>query len=377
MTLTVCATPEADPSTFLTDRNETYAQYTCRSGYRLHSGDMERSCDANGTWSGSQPICVVDSVLPKAYLVVLIVGATVAVFLACIPYDFYRFRKRKKKVRDHQERLSLVTRIAPGHAKVVVETVPTDHDLLTHGHPRRFGLKSLFSVFRFVGGKMKHAHNPADAVNQTCAEEGVEETRVEPEAGVEPEKMTASSYVFSPEPSTTGAELPSGAGATDSLDIFETVRSRDETPEVVSHHGDLRLVPSVTTLPEDLRPAPKKGWLMFKRANEISARQPDRKSHADANDARGSDVSGSGPSQPAIVQVTSMKEIVVPGADKSRGSPPGAATSPSPVLSPTPSTSSPDMGSLRNLDTNYRTFSFSRKDTNAAYHSMPLITDSP
>lgn len=299
-----------------------------------------------------------------------------AVFLACIPYDFYRFRKRKKKVRDHQERLSLVTRIAPGHAKVVLETVPTDNDLLTHAHPRRFGLKSLFSVFRFVGGKMKNAHNPSDVVNQACAEEGVEGTRVEPELGLEPDKITASSYVFSPEPATHGAELPSGAGAADSLDIFETVRSRGETREVVSHSGDHRLVPSVATPPadKDSRAAPKKGWLMFKRANEMSARQLDTQRNTDTNDADGA---GSGPSQPAIVQVTSMKEIVLQGADKSRGSPPGAATSPSPVLSPTPSTSSPDMGSLKNLDPNYRTFSFSRKDTNAAYHSMPLIADSP
>ncbi|XP_005112134.1 uncharacterized protein LOC101850129 [Aplysia californica] len=75
-------------------------------------------------------------------------------FLACIPYDFYRFRKRKKKVRDHQERLSLVTRIAPGHAKIIVETIPSK-STTPPPQPRRFGLKSLFSVFRFVGGKTR------------------------------------------------------------------------------------------------------------------------------------------------------------------------------------------------------------------------------
>lgn len=110
-------------------------------------------------------------VLPKAYLVMLIVGATIAAFLACIPYDFYKFRKRKKKVRDHQERLSLVTRIAPGHAKVMLDTTPESVKSPPQA-PRRFGLKSLFSVFRFVGSKAKTSTETTDSPPTSHDESG-------------------------------------------------------------------------------------------------------------------------------------------------------------------------------------------------------------
>ena len=76
----------------------------------------------------------------------LIIGATLSVFVACIPYDFYRFRRRKLAARKHQERLSLMTRIAPGHAKMMTETLPVG------GAPpatqRRFGFRSLIRAFR-------------------------------------------------------------------------------------------------------------------------------------------------------------------------------------------------------------------------------------
>ena len=84
-------------------------------------------------------------ILPKAYLVLLIIGATVSVFVACIPYDFYRFRRRKLAARKHQERLSLMTRIAPGHAKMMTETLPGG--ALPTGQ-RRFGFRSLIRAFR-------------------------------------------------------------------------------------------------------------------------------------------------------------------------------------------------------------------------------------
>ncbi|RUS83236.1 hypothetical protein EGW08_009000, partial [Elysia chlorotica] len=84
-----CVNPAQDPSTRVIGSNGTDIRYTCRPGFRFESGDLRRLCDVNGTWSGLQPVCTVDSIMPKAYLVMLIVGAIVTVFLACIPYDFY------------------------------------------------------------------------------------------------------------------------------------------------------------------------------------------------------------------------------------------------------------------------------------------------
>ncbi|XP_063414427.1 complement factor B-like [Mytilus trossulus] len=32
--------------------------YSCNRGYEVQSGNLERSCQADGTWSGSTPVCV-------------------------------------------------------------------------------------------------------------------------------------------------------------------------------------------------------------------------------------------------------------------------------------------------------------------------------
>ena len=33
------------------------AEYSCNEGYRLDNGDTERTCQAEGTWSGEAPQC--------------------------------------------------------------------------------------------------------------------------------------------------------------------------------------------------------------------------------------------------------------------------------------------------------------------------------
>ncbi|PVD31546.1 hypothetical protein C0Q70_06959 [Pomacea canaliculata] len=147
-----CEVLQATQYSYVTSRNSTVTEYGCKEGYRHLSGDLIRYC-FNSTWTGEAPACTVDSVLPKAYLVMLIIGATLSVFVACIPYDFYRYRKRKKAVRKHQERLSLMTRIAPGHAKMMTEIVPAEQRL--PAGQRRFGFRSLIKAFRFVADKMK------------------------------------------------------------------------------------------------------------------------------------------------------------------------------------------------------------------------------
>ena len=42
--------------TFTTFGNESIANYSCDTGYILY-GDMNRTCQSNGTWSGSAPTC--------------------------------------------------------------------------------------------------------------------------------------------------------------------------------------------------------------------------------------------------------------------------------------------------------------------------------
>ena len=37
------------------------AQYTCNTGFTRSSGDMERMCQSDGTWSGSEPVCIRES----------------------------------------------------------------------------------------------------------------------------------------------------------------------------------------------------------------------------------------------------------------------------------------------------------------------------
>ncbi|XP_070206195.1 uncharacterized protein [Littorina saxatilis] len=141
-----CGRPVVSEHSLVVSWNGTWAVYECPEGYRHQSGQLTRQC-VNNTWTGQDPACTVDSVLPKAYLVMLIIGATLSVFVACIPYDFYRFRRRKKAARKHQERLSLMTRIAPGHAKMT-ETLPVPGAL--PNAQRRFGFRSLIKAFRLA-----------------------------------------------------------------------------------------------------------------------------------------------------------------------------------------------------------------------------------
>nr|KAG5702284.1 hypothetical protein BaRGS_002951 [Batillaria attramentaria] len=156
---------------YVVSRNTTWAVYDCQEGYRLHSGHLLRQC-VNNTWTGDAPACTVDSVLPKAYLVMLIIGATLSVFVACIPYDFYRFRRRKKAARKHQERLSLMTRIAPGHAKMMTEVVPMETNLAAG--QRRFGFRSLIKAFRFVAEKMKTTNGEDPEAGTSSGDHGAD-----------------------------------------------------------------------------------------------------------------------------------------------------------------------------------------------------------
>ncbi|KAI8739999.1 hypothetical protein BgiBS90_035295 [Biomphalaria glabrata] len=359
-----CLTPEADPSTQLVDINRTFAQYTCRAGYRIESGDLQRSCDANGTWSGSPPVCVVDSVMPKAYLVILIVGATVAVFLACIPYDFYRFRKRKKKVRDHQERLSLVTRIAPGHAKVIIETVAIEPELATNAHQRRFGLKSLFSVFRFVGGKMKAGQGAPDSSHPLCPE-GHAEPLSGSDQGPESDGLTASSFVFPPDQSSAGPSAHDGLESCDEdMDLAEKRPGglMDDTsgprspPQATSPSC---LVPCAISPSTSTGAVSKKSFSMFHKANEMFGLQ--LTAMRQESDTRGALPSTSISNEPAVVQVTCLNDVsLVRNAFEEIP----------------PSTSSPEIASLpasTNLTLERR--SLPGNVTSITYHSMPSIQD--
>ncbi|XP_046360212.2 serine/threonine-protein kinase dst1-like isoform X1 [Haliotis rufescens] len=132
-------------------RNSTLVVYRCRYQFYLASGDLVRMC-RNGTWTGSEPSCLVDSVLPKQLLVLLIVGVTVTLFALCIPLDFYRFRKRKRECREKQQRINMMVRIQPFHAKMMgAQASSTDEE--DPPPSRSFGLGSLLAFFRLVRNK--------------------------------------------------------------------------------------------------------------------------------------------------------------------------------------------------------------------------------
>ncbi|KAH9503167.1 hypothetical protein Btru_070147 [Bulinus truncatus] len=385
-----CNDPVVDPTTQLVDINRTFAQYVCRAGYRVESGDLQRLCDANGTWSGSPPVCVVDSVMPKAYLVILIVGATVAVFLACIPYDFYRFRKRKKKVRDHQERLSLVTRIAPGHAKVIIETVALEPEVASNPHQRRFGLKSLFSVFRFVGGKMKAGQGAPDASPHPLCPEVHAEPLSGSDVGPESDGLTASSFVFPSNPASTGRS--SGNDGLESCDEDAIDKSpwlsasADEYAAGTSESGLESQASCSGTIPGAAAPSAsvvdagaKKAYFMFQKANEIFSQQLTAM-RQEANDGSGRASTWGPISEPAVVQVTCLNDDarqddessahsdLAASGDELGNSP--AASSPPPSSSSSQEASSPltptdrAVGGRRTMPS---------RVTSITYHSMPSI----
>jgi len=45
------------PSTPDTHDFNTTIIYTCDVGYQYSSGDLVRTCDATGNWSGAEPVC--------------------------------------------------------------------------------------------------------------------------------------------------------------------------------------------------------------------------------------------------------------------------------------------------------------------------------
>ncbi|XP_067672320.1 uncharacterized protein [Haliotis asinina] len=132
-------------------RNSTLIVYRCRHQFYLASGNLVRMC-RNGTWTGSEPSCLVDSILPKQLLVLLIVGVTVTLFALCIPLDFYRFRKRKRECREKQQRINMMVRIQPFHAKMMgIQGSSTEEE--DPPPSRSFGLGSLLAFFRLVRNK--------------------------------------------------------------------------------------------------------------------------------------------------------------------------------------------------------------------------------
>ena len=65
LTLTIvtdCGSPQEFPNTDVQYTSTTYqsvAAYKCRSGYELgnQTPSLTRECQANGTWTGSTPVC--------------------------------------------------------------------------------------------------------------------------------------------------------------------------------------------------------------------------------------------------------------------------------------------------------------------------------
>lgn len=327
---------------------------------------------------------IISGVLPKAYLVVLIVGATIAVFLACIPYDFYRFRKRKKKVRDHQERLSLVTRIAPGHAKVVQEVLPASQNPMAYPQARRFGLKSLFSVFRFVGGKTRSLQEHLDASNPVC-DEGLN-SEVDPGAETTPPAFSnTDSCCAKASSDDSNLEHDESDPSNDVINMCPLVvehQLESSNPEVSGENeedGDTRPRSSSPLVldnnnKQDSETLRRKGFQVFKKANEIFSRDS---SSSNSKSLRSAD--NSVLSEPATVEVTSMNDTVSSDTENLRESPQnefGTSNTDSPVYS----ASSPEDALLKKdypKAEHLRTFHYPSGKNSIAYHSMPAISDIP
>lgn len=319
-----------------------------------------------------------------------------AVFLACIPYDFYRFRKRKKKVRDHHERLSLVTRIAPGHAKVVVETVAVEENPIEQLQGRRFGLKSLFSVFRFVGGKMK-SQEKDDANSPTCSGDKNDELEMCSEkpsvsdAAPESEGATASSCIYSPQlaPSCLPAEdIIDFCSVADDKKLETSSKERDRVDELAAIEGINIQTNSGSPLVIDNNDThssetqKKKRFQLMKKAHIILTDNLEPQLLPINGSSRRSAPSADVPlmSEPATVEVTSINETTPAAAENQRNGT-RSQFSVSKVGAASSSTSSLDatVGKRgdHKVEAPFRTLHYPSGKNHIAYHSMPTITDIP
>lgn len=319
-----------------------------------------------------------------------------AVFLACIPYDFYRFRKRKKKVRDHHERLSLVTRIAPGHAKVVVETVAVEENPIEQLQGRRFGLKSLFSVFRFVGGKMK-SQEKDDANSPTCSGDKNDELEMCSEkpsvsdAAPESEGATASSCIYSPQlaPSCLPAEdVIDFCSVADDKKLETSSKERDRVDELAAIEGINIQTNSGSPLVIDNNDThssetqKKKRFQLMKKAHIILTDNLEPQLLPINGSSRRSAPIADVPlmSEPATVEVTSINETTPAAAENQRNGT-RSQFSISKVGAASSSTSSLDATAGKKgdhkVEAPFRTLHYPSGKNHIAYHSMPTITDIP
>ena len=98
----------------------------------------------------SEPLNIfVPGIMPKPFLVLLIVTITVLVFGVWIPADFYRFRQKKKECREKQQRIQMIKRIGPMHVKLLTEPCVE----MGEEPPRstvKFGISSIIAFFKFA-----------------------------------------------------------------------------------------------------------------------------------------------------------------------------------------------------------------------------------
>ena len=56
--------------------NDTHLSYTCNSGYTLNSGNLQRTCLNDGTWSGTLPTCTSKNII---YISVYLISINFAI----------------------------------------------------------------------------------------------------------------------------------------------------------------------------------------------------------------------------------------------------------------------------------------------------------
>ncbi|KAK3787223.1 hypothetical protein RRG08_048862 [Elysia crispata] len=79
-------------------------QFSCLTNFHLVAGDLRWTCQHNGTWSGTEPLCAVDFLKDKWTLSGFIITVSFFLPMLWLGTDFYRFVQKRTRVRKTRYR---------------------------------------------------------------------------------------------------------------------------------------------------------------------------------------------------------------------------------------------------------------------------------
>ncbi|KAK3791708.1 hypothetical protein RRG08_012619 [Elysia crispata] len=79
-------------------------QFSCLTNFHLVAGDLRWTCQHNGTWTGTEPLCAVDFLKDKWTLSGFIITVSLFLPMLWLGTDFYRFVKKRTRVRNTRYR---------------------------------------------------------------------------------------------------------------------------------------------------------------------------------------------------------------------------------------------------------------------------------